>query len=298
MFLYQPHKSVQSDSEPFVIPNFLNQIEFTRNKIPDFLKEAVESEFFKMHKATKEVELRSYGTLVNSFYELESAHADHYTKVLGVKAWHIGPIFLYDKANDVVEAKAKRGMEASIDEHECLKWLDSKEPDSVVYICFGSLTNFSDAQLMEIALELEASGKEFIWAVKKENRQEGVEREEWLPQGFEERIEGKGLIIRGWPPQVVILEHEAVGGFVTHCGWNSTLEGVCGGVTMVTWPVFEEQFYNEKLVTQVLGIGVEVGVQRWSRVEGDFVKREVVEKAVRRIMEGEEAEKMRSMKRY
>ncbi|EXC17296.1 UDP-glycosyltransferase [Morus notabilis] len=79
-----------------------------------------------------------------------------------------------------------------------------------------------------------------------------------------------------------------------HCGWNSALEGVCGGVTMVIWPVFAEQFYNEKLVTQVLGIGVEVGVQRWSRVEGDFVKREVVEKAVRRIMEGEEAEKMRS----
>ncbi|EXC17297.1 UDP-glucose flavonoid 3-O-glucosyltransferase 7 [Morus notabilis] len=200
VFLYQPHKSIQSDSEPFVIPNFPNQIEFTRNKIPDFFKEAVESEFFKMHKATKEVKLRSYRTLVNNFCELESAYADHYTKVLGVKAWHIGPLFLYDKANDVVEVKAKRGMEASIDKHECLKRLDSKEPDLVVYICFRSLTNFSDAQLMEIAMGLEASGKEFIWVVKKEKRQEGVERDEWLPQGFEERIEGNGLIIRGWAP--------------------------------------------------------------------------------------------------
>jgi hypothetical protein len=64
-------------------------------------------------------------------------------------------------------------------------------------------------------------------------------------------VEGKGLIIRGWAPQVLILDHEAVGGFVTHCGWNSTLEGVTAGVPMVTWPMFAEQFFNEKLVTQV-----------------------------------------------
>jgi hypothetical protein len=105
---------------------------------------------------------------------------------------------------------------------------------------------------------------------------------------------GKGLIIRGWAPQVLILDHEAVGGFVTHCGWNSALEGISAGLPMVTWPVFAEQFYNEKLITDVLKIGVGVGVQQWVRLVGDRIKREAIEKAVKEIMVGERAEEMRS----
>ncbi|KAJ7969199.1 Glycosyltransferase [Quillaja saponaria] len=84
---------------------------------------------------------------------------------------------------------------------------------------------------MEIALGLEAFGKQFIWVVKKSKRNE-QEKEEWLPEGFEKIMEGKGLIISGWAPQLLIMDHEAVGGFVTHCGWNSTLEGAqtCDGI--------------------------------------------------------------------
>ncbi|XP_042957819.1 UDP-glucose flavonoid 3-O-glucosyltransferase 7-like [Carya illinoinensis] len=114
---------------------------------------------------------------------------------------------------------------------------------------------------MEIAMGLEASGQQFIWVVKKDKNEK--EDEDWLPMGFEKRMEGKGLIIRGLAPQVLILDHEAVGGFVTHCGWNSTLEGVTAGLPMVTWPLFSEQFVNEKLVTEVLKIGVPVGAQQY-----------------------------------
>ncbi|PON38325.1 UDP-glucuronosyl/UDP-glucosyltransferase [Parasponia andersonii] len=96
-------------------------------------------------------------------------------------------------------------------------------------------------------------------------------------------MKGKGRIVRGWAPQVVILEHEVVGGIVTHCSWNSTLEGVAVGVTMVTWPVFTKQFYNEKLVTQILRIGVKVGAQKWVRLVEAFMKREAIEKAVNRV---------------
>ncbi|KAJ0011521.1 hypothetical protein Pint_33901 [Pistacia integerrima] len=98
-------------------------------------------------------------------------------------------------------------------------------------------------------------------------------------------MEGRGLIIRGWAPQVLILDHEAVGGFVTHCGWNSTLEGVSAGVPMAAWPVSADQFYNEKLLTQVLKIGVSVG---------NYIKREAVEKAVEAILTSDEAKEMRS----
>ena len=92
---------------------------------------------------------------------------------------------------------------------------------------------------------------------------------------------------------MLILDHEAVGGFVTHCGWNSTLEGVTAGVPMVTWPVTVEQFHNENLVTQVLKIGISVGAQQWIRMVGDDIKRQAIQKAVRQTMVGEEVEKMR-----
>ncbi|GKV22616.1 hypothetical protein SLEP1_g32472 [Rubroshorea leprosula] len=285
---YEPHKKVESDDEPFVVPNLPGDIELTRKKLPDFMMQEIETDFTKMLKASRESEMKTNGVVVNSFYELEASYADFYRNFLGRKAWHIGPVSL---CNRRIEDKAERGKKASIDEHECLKWLDSKKPNSVVYVCFGSTVNFTSAQLKEIAMGLEDSGQEFIWVVRLDK---GNEEEEWLPEGFEERTKGKGLIIRGWAPQVLILEHPAVGGFVTHCGWNSTLEGVSAGVPMVTWPIAAEQFYNEKLVTDVLKIGVSVGVKRWVRVVGDFVNRDAVGKVVKVIMVGEKAEEMRS----
>ncbi|XP_015892857.2 probable UDP-glucosyl transferase 73B6 [Ziziphus jujuba] len=288
LFREQPHKKVSSDSEPFIIPNLPDEIKITRQQLQDHLKE--ESEVTDFVRKVKESELTSFGVIVNSYYELEAAYADHYRNFFGMKAWHVGPTFLCSQGK---ENKALRGKESSINEHECLKWLDAKKPNSVVYVCFGSVAKFDDAQLKEIAIGLEASGKQFIWVVKKDKHEEGKE-EDWLPEGFEKRMEGKGLIITGWAPQLLILQHEAVGGFVTHCGWNSTLEGVCAGLPMVTWPVAAEQFYNEKLVTQILRIGVGVGVEKWARLTGDSVKREAIVKAVNKIMESEEAEEMRS----
>ncbi|XP_021823928.1 UDP-glucose flavonoid 3-O-glucosyltransferase 7-like isoform X1 [Prunus avium] len=282
--------SIVSDSEPLVIPNLPHEHKLAGNQIPDFMKQ--ESELRSFGKAAAESEWRSHGVLVNSFYELEPAYADHYRNFLGIKAWHIGPTFLCNKE---IEDKAKRGPKASLDEHEFLKWLSSKEPNSVIYVSFGSVVKFDDAQLLEIALGLEASGQQFIWVVKKE-KSDQENKEDWLPEGFEDRVEGRGLVIRGWAPQVPILEHQATGGFVTHCGWNSTMEAVTAGVPMATWPAFADQFYNEKLVTEILGIGVRVveGAKKWARFGGDRVKKENIEKAVTEVMVGKDAEEMRS----
>ncbi|KAL6209814.1 hypothetical protein ACLB2K_020753 [Fragaria x ananassa] len=267
-------------------------LEEISHEMPFFLKADGKKELIKLVKASREAEKRCYGVIVNSFYELEPDYADHYRKVLGMKLWHVGPVSL---CNKVEKDKAEMGRGGSVDGvHECLNWLNSKTPNSVVYICFGSLTNFSDRQLLEIALALEASHQHFIWVVKKKDK------EMWLPEEFEQRMEGKGLIVRGWAPPLLILEHEAVGAFVTHCGWNSILEGVCAGVPMITWPVSGEQFYNEKLVTQLLGIGVAVGAEKWATVEDENVKseasvnRDAIEKVVTEIMTGAEVEGMRS----
>ncbi|KAK4258766.1 hypothetical protein QN277_005177 [Acacia crassicarpa] len=287
--LHRPYDHVSSDSETFVIPNLPGEITMTRSQVPDFLKYNEDTIISRLLIASKEAELTSYGVIVNSFYELEKDYADHYRNFLGRKAWHIGPLTLF---NTKIEKKTE------VQEHDCLKWLDTKKPKSVVYVCFGSTTSFPEYQLREIAMGLEASGQQFIWIVRKPKKDEHYreEEQEWLPRGFEKRMEGKGLIIRGWAPQVKILENRAIGAFVTHCGWNSTLESMSEGVPMVTWPVFAEQFYNEKLVTEVLKIGVRVGATKWMRMMGDrdCINWEAIEKAVNRVMEGEEAEEMRN----
>ncbi|XP_050363476.1 UDP-glucose flavonoid 3-O-glucosyltransferase 7-like [Argentina anserina] len=295
VILYQPHIKVSSDTEPFVIPNLPHEIKSTRNQVPAFLNLDGNTELIKLVKASVEAETRSYGNIVNSFYELEPDYAHHYRNVLGRKSWHIGPVSLCNKAEE--DKSARGGKEGSADRvHECIDWLNKKEVNSVVYICFGSLTIFSDCQLIEIASALEASHQQFIWVVRKEHDDE----EEWLLKEFEQRMEGEGLIISGWAPQLLILEHEATGAFVTHCGWNSILEGVSAGVPMITWPVTGEQFYNEKLVTELLGIGVAVGAEKWATFEEESarseanVKREAIEKAVTEIMVGDKAEDMRS----
>ncbi|AEC06408.1 UDP-glycosyltransferase 73B4 [Arabidopsis thaliana] len=287
MRIHKPHKKVASSSTPFVIPGLPGDIVITEDQA-NVTNE--ETPFGKFWKEVRESETSSFGVLVNSFYELESSYADFYRSFVAKKAWHIGPLSL---SNRGIAEKAGRGKKANIDEQECLKWLDSKTPGSVVYLSFGSGTGLPNEQLLEIAFGLEGSGQNFIWVVSKNENQVGTgENEDWLPKGFEERNKGKGLIIRGWAPQVLILDHKAIGGFVTHCGWNSTLEGIAAGLPMVTWPMGAEQFYNEKLLTKVLRIGVNVGATELVK-KGKLISRAQVEKAVREVIGGEKAEERR-----
>ncbi|KAH6818907.1 UDP-glucosyl transferase 73B3 [Perilla frutescens var. frutescens] len=209
-----------------------------------------------------------------------------------MKEWHIGPLLLC-KINEV-----ERKSPSENDERDFITWLDAKRPNSVVYVCFGSMVTFTPAQLHETAVRLEESGQDFIWVVRRGKEKDDEANEDWLPQKFEERMEGKGLIIRGWAPQVMILDHPAIGDFVTHCGWNSTLEGICAGVPMVTWPVFAEQFFNEKLVTEILGTGFSVGSKKWQMAASDGVGRDAVAGEVERVMVGGEAADMRSRAEY
>ncbi|XVE55848.1 hypothetical protein DITRI_Ditri03aG0190300 [Diplodiscus trichospermus] len=292
---YEPHKNIESETETFVVPGLPDEVELTRSQLPDIVKGR--NNFSELFDRLKESERKSFGVLMNSFYELEPAYADHCRKVLGIKAWHIGPVSLFNRNAD---DKAERGYEASFCKHACLSWLDSKKSKSVLYICFGSLTRFSRSQTTEIAHALEASGYSFIWVVgrvlKTDNDDcKDQEQELWVPEGFEHKMEenGQGLIIRGWAPQVLILEHPAIGGFLTHCGWNSILEGVTAGVPLITWPIFAEQFYNEKLVTQVLKLGVPVGNEVWkvwATEESPLINRDDIIKAINAVMgETEEA---------
>lgn len=296
---YKPHEKVSSDYEPFVVPGLPDKIELTSSQLPVCARQQKAGSAHKMFAKPEE---KSFGIVVNSFYDLEPAYVEYFKQDLGNdKAWFVGPVSL---CNRNIEDKAERGQKTSIDEGKILSFLDSKETNSVLYISFGSLARLAPEQLLEIAYGLEASNHSFIWVVGKifqspRTRKENGIEENWLPSGFEERMREskRGLIIRGWAPQLLILEHAAVGGFMTHCGWNSTLESVSAGVPMVTWPITAEQFSNEKLISDVLKIGVKVGSVNWvswSTEPSAAVGRDKVEVAVIRLMDtGEEAAEMR-----
>lgn len=284
--------------EPFVIPGLPDRIEITKAQLPNAVN-IVPSNTTDIRNEIREAEQTAFGVIVNSFEELEPAYIREFRKVRGEKVWCIGPVSLTNQDN---LDKVARGNKSSIDESQCLKWLDSWKPSSVVYVCLGSLGRLSSAQLIELGLGLEASNQPFIWTIRGGDKLEELEK--WiLEEKFEDRIRGRGLLIRGWAPQLLILSHPAIGGFLTHCGWNSTLEGICAGLPMITWPLFAEQFYNEKLIVQVLKIGVSLGAEfavPWAEEEkfGVALKREEFKRAINQLMEeGEAAQERRKRAR-
>ncbi|XP_004306178.1 PREDICTED: UDP-glycosyltransferase 73C1-like [Fragaria vesca subsp. vesca] len=292
--LSKVHDEITSETEYFVLPDLPDRIEVTKAQLPGTMAPDLEEFYEQMLSA----EMASYGIIMNSFEELEPAYVQEYKKVKKDKVWCVGPASLCNK--DDLD-KAQRGNKASVDEHYCLKWLDSWEPSSVLYACFGSLCNLIPAQLIELALGLEESNKPFIWAVRGSSQLKELEK--WITEnGFEERTKERSLLIRGWAPQTLILSHPAVGGFLTHCGWNSTLEGICAGVPLITWPLFGDQFLDEKLVDQILKIAVRVGVEypmKWGEEEsiGVLVKKENVKEAIDKLMDGEVSEARRDRAR-
>ncbi|GJN17066.1 hypothetical protein PR202_gb04105 [Eleusine coracana subsp. coracana] len=145
--------------------------------------------------------------------------------------------------------------------HEAtLQWLDKQAPGSVVYAAFGSEVKLKRAQLHTIALGLEASGLPFLWAFRAPadaDARNGEGAEE-LPEGYEQRVNGRGLVCRGWVPQARLLAHESMGGFLTHAGWNSITEGLARGVRLVLLPLMFEQGLNARhLVEKKVAVEVD-----------------------------------------
>jgi hypothetical protein len=183
--------------------------------------------------------------------------------------------------------------------HECLTWLDAQPARSVVFLCFGSASSVPAEQLREIAVGLERSGHAFLWAVRApvapdadstkrfEGRGEAA-LEALLPDGFLDRTRGRGLVVTTWAPQVEVLRHPATGAFVTHCGWNSTLEAVTAGVPMVCWPMYAEQRLNKVFVAEGMKLGVVM-----EGYDEAMVKADEVEAKVRLLMESQQGKELR-----
>ncbi|KAK4262205.1 hypothetical protein QN277_027790 [Acacia crassicarpa] len=181
---------------------------------------------------------------------------------------------------------------------ELLGWLDQQPSESVVYVSFGSGGTLSYEQTVEVACGLELSQLRFVWVVRRPNSgradsayfsigdgrgRENDDVSNYLPEGFKERTHKVGKLVPQWAAQATILRHPSVGGFVSHCGWSSVLEGITNGVPMICWPLYAEQRMNATLLAEELKVGVKPKVLPAKKVVG----REEIARMMRDIMEGE-----------
>ncbi|KAL8475808.1 hypothetical protein ACS0TY_028461 [Phlomoides rotata] len=135
------------------------------------------------------------------------------------------------------------------EDYSCLAWLDQQPENSVIYVAFGSFTVFDQKQFEELALGLQLTNRPFLWVV----RQDATSYT--YPEGFQEKVKNQGLMV-GWAPQQQVLSHPSVCLFISHCGWNSTMEGIGNGLPFLSWPYFADQFVNHTYICDEWEIGL------------------------------------------
>ncbi|KAJ0609847.1 putative flavonol 3-O-glucosyltransferase [Helianthus annuus] len=267
-----------------VIPSFVNPIPM--KVFPDPYQKQDGLDFLicaigRMRKAK--------GIMVNTFLELETHAVKSFSGTNFPPVYPVGPVLNLD------------GVTGIANESDVFSWLDSQPPSSVVLLCFGSTGGFDEAQVKEIARGLEQSGHRFVWSLRRLPPPEQsfqVLPDDYddprvvLPDGFLERTSRIGRVI-GWAPQVSLLAHEAVGGFVSHCGWNSMLESLWFGVPTATLPMYWEQQMNAFEMVVELGLAVDLKLDYKMNVlnsEGNvvIVTAEEIERGISQLMENKE----------
>ncbi|PIN13879.1 UDP-glucuronosyl and UDP-glucosyl transferase [Handroanthus impetiginosus] len=233
------------------------------------------------------------GIILNSFKELEPGPVQALQEQEANKpiVYPIGPLIR-------VGSKSDDNLEPNL----CLKWLNEQPRSSVLYVSFGSGGTLSYAQIIELAFGLEMCAQNFLWVVRCPN--DGVSNASffsiqnfddplaYLPQGFLERTKNQGLVVPSWAPQAQILAHDSIGVFLTHCGWNSTLESVVNAIPLIAWPLYAEQKMNAVMLHEYVKVALRLKVG-----ENGLVGRVEIANVVRGLMEGEEGKGIQSRMR-
>jgi len=224
--------------------------------------------------------LRSSSVLINTFQDLEEKTLE-YLKDNNSNIYTIGPLHLLSRYFPEKE-KGFMSIGSNLwkNDSQCLTWLDKWEPNSVIYVNYGSITIMTEHHLKEFAWGLANSKLPFLWITRPDLVMDGSIV---LPQEFIDEIKDRGFITH-WCIQEQVLSHPSVGVFVTHCGWNSTLESISAGVPMICWPFFAEQQINCRYICLTWRIGMEINQD---------AKREEISKLAKEMIKGEKGMKMR-----
>ncbi|WOH13918.1 hypothetical protein DCAR_0933431 [Daucus carota subsp. sativus] len=255
-----PEIDVQLPSMPLLkhdeIPSFLHP----QTPFP-VLREVILGQFKMLPK--------TFCVLVETFQELETEVIEYMSKFCLLKP--IGPLFKNPKSsNSSIQADF-------IKVDDCMDFLNSKEHATVVYISFGSVVSLNQEQTNEIAYGILNSGVSFLWVLKQPTMP-GSGLSVVLPENFLEKIGDKGKVVN-WCAQKEVLQHPSVACFVTHCGWNSTLEAISSGVPVVAFPAWGDQVTNAKYLVDVLEVGVRLS--RGDQTEKVAISRDRIEKCLK-----------------
>lgn len=228
---------------------------------------------------------RANGLILNTFEDLEESALEQIRKHIP-NLYSIGPLHAHLKSR--LEARMTQLPRSSNslweEDRTCMTWLDEQEKKSVIYVSFGSMTLLSREELIEFWYGLVNSKKNFLWVVRPNSvAGDGQNIPAHLLEGTVER----GYMVR-WAPQEEVLAHPAVGGFLTHSGWNSTLESIVAAVPMICWPYYADQQVNSRLVGEVWKIGFDMK---------DICDRVVVEKVIKDLMDKKRDELTRPVDR-
>nr|XP_043607156.1 beta-D-glucosyl crocetin beta-1,6-glucosyltransferase-like [Erigeron canadensis] len=215
----------------------------------------------------------SVALLINTCEDLEGLFIEYIAEQLKLPVYGVGPLLpeqFWKSAGSLLhDSEMRSNHKSNYTEHEVIQWLEAKPSGSVIYISFGSEVGPSIEEYKELAKALEESDQAFIWVIQPGSGKTGMprsflgpvntdseeEEEGYYPEGLDTKVGGRGLIITGWAPQLLILSHPSTGGFLSHCGWNSTVEAIGRGIPILGWPLRGDQFDNAKLLTTHLQIG-------------------------------------------
>ncbi|KAG0592454.1 hypothetical protein M758_1G246600 [Ceratodon purpureus] len=241
--------------------------------------------FFRLHQEIQNPLVPDCDCILyNTFHDLEGEILDAMSS-MNSNIFAIGPLVLNPTTVDEVEELTMAGAGSAMWEEDSvsLSWLDAQSPDSVLFVSFGSLATITSEEIQEFAWGLELSGHAFLWAIRPELLESMCEKKEFgsMFSQFLTRTSDRGLLVP-WAPQTAVLLHPSVTAFLTHCGWNSTIESISSGLPMLGWPRFADQNTNCHYITQVWKIGLELKSQ--VKDGREVVSKEEVAQKVKRIM--------------
>uniref|UniRef100_A0ACD5YCD5 Uncharacterized protein n=1 Tax=Avena sativa TaxID=4498 RepID=A0ACD5YCD5_AVESA len=258
--------------------------------------DACMSKEFVEYMARVTTEAEGAGFLMNTCRALEGEFLDAVADIPDIKRqkrFAVGPL------NPLlpVATEPKLEREVATPRHECMRWLDAQPPASVLYVSFGTTSSFLPEQIAELAAAIKGSKQRFIWVLRDADRADifagnsgGDSQPRYEKLLSEEQAQGTGLVITGWAPQLEILAHGATAAFMSHCGWNSTMESLSHGKPILAWPMHSDQPWDAELLCNYLRVAMLV--RPWEK-HGEVVAAEAIQVVIENAMLSEKGTALR-----